>query len=85
MIHLAAQTGVRHSVGNPFAQLDVDPAGFTNVLEACRRNRVERLVHASSSPACGANARMPFSVHRPADPRGGVRNLIDGCRDFCGV
>ncbi|MGH8131304.1 MAG: NAD-dependent epimerase [Steroidobacteraceae bacterium] len=65
--HLAAQAGVRYSVENPHAYADSNLTGTLNVLEGCRRHRVEHLVFASTSSVYGANTRMPFSVHQGAD------------------
>lgn len=41
--------------------------GFTNILEACRHNKVEQLIYASSSSVYGANTNLPFSVHDNVD------------------
>jgi UDP-glucuronate 4-epimerase len=67
VVHLAAQAGVRYSLGNPHAYLDANLAGFLNVLEGCRRRRSGHLVFASSSSVYGANTRLPFSVHDNVD------------------
>lgn len=67
VIHLAAQAGVRYSLENPRAYLDSNLAGFLNILEGCRRQRVGHLVYASSSSVYGANRTMPFSVHHNVD------------------
>lgn len=67
VIHLAAQAGVRYSLDNPRAYVDSNITGFTNILEACRRAGTAHLTYASTSSVYGANTRMPFSEHRPAD------------------
>lgn len=67
VIHLAAQPGVRYSVENPHAYIDANITGFVNVLEGCRHHHVKHLVYASSSSVYGANAKLPFSEHDPAD------------------
>jgi UDP-glucuronate 4-epimerase len=67
VVHLAAQAGVRYSLENPHAYLDANLSGFLNVLEGCRRARVEHLVYASSSSVYGGNTRVPFSVHDNVD------------------
>ncbi|MBM3822861.1 MAG: NAD-dependent epimerase [Verrucomicrobia bacterium] len=67
VIHLAAQAGVRYSISNPEAYIDSNLLGFGNMLEGCRRHRVEHLVYASSSSVYGANTTMPFSVHHNVD------------------
>lgn len=67
VVNLAAQAGVRYSIENPMAYVDTNLVGFANILEACRHNRVEHLVYASSSSVYGANTKMPFSVHQNVD------------------
>ena len=67
VVHLAAQAGVRYSLENPMAYVESNIVGFTNVLEACRRYGVRHLTYASTSSVYGANTRMPFSEHDPAD------------------
>lgn len=67
VVNLAAQAGVRYSMENPFSYIDSNIVGFCNVLEGCRRQRVEHLVYASSSSVYGANRRLPFSVRDSVD------------------
>jgi UDP-glucuronate 4-epimerase len=67
VVHLAAQAGVRHSLVDPFAYVDANLVGFTNILEGCRHNGCRHLLYASSSSVYGANTRMPFSVHDNVD------------------
>lgn len=67
VVNLAAQAGVRYSLKNPYAYIDSNVAGFINILEGCRHNKVGHLVYASSSSVYGANTRMPFSVHHNVD------------------
>jgi len=67
VVHLAAQAGVRHSLAEPHAYVRSNITGTLNVLEGCRHHGVQHLVFASTSSVYGANTRLPFSVHRPAD------------------
>ena len=67
VVNLAAQAGVRFSIGNPLAYIDSNIVGFAHILEGCRNNAVEHLVYASSSSVYGANSTMPFSVHHNVD------------------
>lgn len=67
VVNLAAQAGVRYSLENPHAYIQTNLVGFGNILEGCRRSRVEHLVYASSSSVYGANTRMPFSVQDNVD------------------
>ncbi|MCP4147248.1 MAG: NAD-dependent epimerase [bacterium] len=65
--HLAAQAGVRYSLGNPNAYLDSNLAGTLNILEGCRYNKVGHLVYAGSSSVYGLNETMPYSTHHNVD------------------
>lgn len=67
VMHLAAQAGVRHSIENPHAYIDVNLVGFGNVLEGCRHSGVGHLVFASSSSVYGANTKLPFSERDNVD------------------
>ncbi len=67
VVNLAAQAGVRYSLENPQAYIDSNIVGFTNILEECRRGKVEHLVYASSSSVYGLNSRLPFSVGDTVD------------------
>jgi UDP-glucuronate 4-epimerase len=60
VVHLAAQAGVRYSITNPHAYAESNLTGFLNILEACRQNKIEHLVYASSSSVYGGNTKMPF-------------------------
>ena len=59
VVNLAAQVGVRYSVENPDVYIDSNIIGFFNILEACRNNKVEHLVYASSSSVYG-DEEVPY-------------------------
>ncbi len=63
VVHLAAQAGVRYSIENPYAYIDSNLVGFCNILEGCRKSKVNHLVYASSSSVYGLNMKQPFSTH----------------------
>jgi UDP-glucuronate 4-epimerase len=67
VVHLAAQPGVRKALTDPTPYVRSNVVAFLNVLEGCRYGRVEHLVYASSSSVYGANRKLPFSEHDPAD------------------
>jgi UDP-glucuronate 4-epimerase len=67
VLHLAAQAGVRYSLENPMAYVHSNIAGFLNILEACRKARIEHLCYASSSSVYGANSEMPFREEQRVD------------------
>ena len=68
--HLAAQAGVRYSIDHPRTYIETNILGYFNVLDACRRHGVRRLVYASSSSVYGGNTKTPFSeADRVDNPR----------------
>ena len=67
VIHLAAQAGVRYSLENPSAYIDLNIVGFLTILEGCRSTGVKHLVYASSSSVYGGNRNLPFSINDSVD------------------
>lgn len=67
VVNLAAQAGVRYSITNPYAYLESNLAGFLNILECCRNNKIKHLVFASSSSVYGMNDKVPFNEDDKAD------------------
>ncbi|WP_297090342.1 NAD-dependent epimerase [uncultured Draconibacterium sp.] len=65
--NLAAQAGVRYSIENPHTYIESNIVGFINILEACRHNKIQHLVYASSSSVYGNSAKMPLSVNDSVD------------------
>ena len=61
VVNLAAQAGVRYSLKNPDAYIFSNIVGFSNILECCRKSKVEHLLYASSSSVYGGNTKVPFS------------------------
>ena len=67
VVNLAAQAGVRFSIENPWEYLNSNLTGFLSIIEACRHNKIEHLVYASSSSVYGANTALPFRVEDNVD------------------
>jgi len=67
VVNLAAQAGVRYSIKNPYAYIEANIVGFVNIIELCRKNRVDGLIYASSSSVYGGNKKIPFSVEDSVD------------------
>ena len=61
VVNLAAQAGVRYSLQNPSAYIQSNLVGFSNILQACRKNSILHLIYASSSSVYGGNSLTPFS------------------------
>jgi UDP-glucuronate 4-epimerase len=73
VVHLAARAGVRPSFEKPQAYVDTNVSGTLNVLLACRKYAIERLVFASSSSVYGsvsAAAQEMVTPLRPLSPYG---------------
>ena len=60
VVNLAAQAGVRYSISNPYDYIQSNLVGFSNILEACRENKIQNLIYASSSSVYGGNANLPY-------------------------
>ena len=60
VVHLAAQAGVRYSLGNPRAYVDSNVVGTFNLLELMRAAPPRHFLYASTSSVYGANEAMPF-------------------------
>jgi UDP-glucuronate 4-epimerase len=65
--NLAAQAGVRYSMEQPMKYVESNIVGFVNLLECIRRNKVKKLVYASSSSVYGMNDKIPFSTEDNVD------------------
>jgi len=61
VVHLAARAGVRPSLEDPGLYASVNVVGTTNILEACQRAGVRRVVFGSSSSVYGDDTPVPFS------------------------
>jgi len=67
IVHLAAQSGVRHSLENPRAYIDTNIVGTFHVMEMARTVAVSHFLMASTSAVYGANEEMPFQETEKAD------------------
>jgi UDP-glucose 4-epimerase len=61
VFHLGAKVGVKRYVENPAEVIQVNVLGTHNVLEACLRHKVRKLVFASTSEVYGKNPDQPLS------------------------
>ncbi len=69
IVNLAAQAGVRHSLKDPYSYVDSNVLGQLNILEFAKKNKIKKIIYASSSSVYGGNKTMPFSVkHRVDNP-----------------
>lgn len=71
VLHLAAQIDVRHSVADPVNDAMVNVIGTVALLEACRRNDVEKVVLTTSGGCIYGQptaAELPIDEDHPGHP-----------------
>lgn len=71
VIHQAAQTTVKASLEDPCYDASVNILGTVNILEACRKTGVKRVIYASSAAVYGNSADLPLQE----DSRGDVSSF----------
>jgi UDP-glucose 4-epimerase len=59
---------VQYSIENPVETNDVNVNGTLNVLEACRLNKVKRLIFASSCSVYGDQDKLPINENAKLNP-----------------
>ncbi len=67
VIHLAARAGVRPSINLPHLYEKTNILGTINILEACKKYKIKKLIFASSSSVYGGNKKVPFSENDKVD------------------
>jgi len=69
LIHLAAKISVSQSILNPSETFEVNVDGTKNVLEACKKNNVKKIVIASSAAVYGeGDSRMKLKENTKTSP-----------------
>jgi UDP-glucose 4-epimerase len=69
VFHLAAQVDLRASVADPQFDARTNVLGTINLLDACRRAAVSRIVYAASGGSrYGAPTRLPVAEDTPINP-----------------
>ncbi len=77
--HLAAESIVESGQEDPYQTLKINTLGTLNVLEAARKNNIEKLIIASTSHVYGNN-RLPFKeeyMPRPTRPYETSKTCLD--------
>ncbi len=69
VFHLAALIAIPYSYAAPQSYVDTNVRGTLNVLEACRRAGVKKLVHTSTSEVYGTARRVPIAEDHPLQPQ----------------
>ena len=65
VFHLGALIGIPYSYVAPAAYVTTNITGTVNVLEACRRHHVRRLMHTSTSEVYGSAQYTPIDEQHP--------------------
>ena len=69
VIHLAAQSNVRHSIKFPEKYVDANVSGFFNILNCAKNNKIKHFIYASTSSVYGVDKRFPskedFGANHP--------------------
>jgi NAD dependent epimerase/dehydratase len=69
VFHLASLVAIPYSYQAPEAYVATNVTGTLNVLEACRRAAVERVVHTSTSEVYGTAQFAPITEAHPLHPQ----------------
>lgn len=69
VFHLAALGSVPRSVEEPVRYMQVNIEGTSNVLEAARAARVQRVIYSASSSAYGDSEQLPKLESMPVQPK----------------
>jgi UDP-glucose 4-epimerase len=68
VLHIAGQASIRLSFNDPANDLTVNTQGTINVIQQCIRQRVPRLIFASSMTVYGDTAQVPTPESAPVNP-----------------
>ena len=64
IIHLAGQAGVRYSYLNPSKYVSSNILGFLNLVFSAKKNRIKRIIYASSSSVYGNSKKFPLKENQ---------------------
>ncbi len=81
VFHLAAQTQVSTAKADPVGTLEANIAGTWKVLEACRRQKVKRIIVASSDKVYGTGMTPYSERNNPILPHG-IYATSKACADL---
>jgi len=73
VIHAAAQVMLRESIKNPIYDAKINILGTINILEACRKNKVEKIIYTSTG-----GARVGEPEYLPVDEK----HFINPCSPY---
>ena len=67
-INVAAESHVDNSFGNSLIFTQTNTLGTHNFLEACRKQKVKRIIHVSTDEVYGENLNKPFKENQSLNP-----------------
>jgi dTDP-glucose 4,6-dehydratase len=68
VIHLAAESHVDKSFGNSMVFTESNTLGTHTVMEACKINKVKKIIHVSTDEVYGENVSGPFFENHELNP-----------------
>jgi len=68
VINLAAESHVDNSFDNSIIFSKSNTLGTHTLMEACKRNKVDKIIHVSTDEVYGENIEKPFSEEDPLNP-----------------
>ena len=68
VIHLAAAVGVKITEEEPIKTLDLNILGTRKILDACKENKIKKIIFSSSSEVYGEPHNIPINENEPAMP-----------------
>jgi UDP-glucuronate 4-epimerase len=68
ILHFAAQAGVRYSQINPQKYINANITSFINLLEIVKKNKINKLIYASSSSVYGDSKKFPCVENQVLKP-----------------
>lgn len=69
VFHLAALADIVPSIDNPVKYYNSNVTGTLNVLEACKRHKITKLIYAASSSCYGIPKNYPTKENEKIDPK----------------
>jgi len=83
VFHFAAEARIQPMIKNPKMAVDVNTIGTINVLEACKRFNVRRMVHSSTSSVYGNGQQLPLQEEATRNPLNPYSISKACAEDFC--
>lgn len=69
VFHFAAQAGVRYSQVEPKEYFKCNIKGFINLLDECEKNKINKIIYASSSSVYGEQKKYPVKENFKLKPK----------------